>query len=60
MEGVSSLPGDVYKESVDRTLKELENAIREVEETLSEVCPLSLVSWYCIFVLTETIGEGDS
>jgi hypothetical protein len=37
MEGVSSLPGSVYSGDIDRTIRELENAIKDVQETLNQV-----------------------
>ncbi|KAK0731543.1 hypothetical protein B0H67DRAFT_654317 [Lasiosphaeris hirsuta] len=37
MEGVSSLPGDLYKAEVDRTLKELNNMKKEIEDALKQV-----------------------
>ena len=38
MEGVSSLPRDLYKADVDFTLRELTTAIAEAEEALKRVC----------------------
>jgi hypothetical protein len=38
MEGVSNIPGEVHKGDVDRTLRELDNAIKDIEEALKQVC----------------------
>ena len=38
MEGGSTGPAALYKATLDQTLKELDNAKREVEEALKDVC----------------------
>ncbi len=54
MEGVSSLPADLHKADVERTMKELTKMNNEVEQALKQVC-LSPSS--CI-VIVLTLGNS--
>lgn len=47
MEGVSNPPGEIHKGDVDRTLRELDNAIKDIEEALRKVRRCCSLIWSC-------------